>query len=106
MIVYNVTVQVEESILKDWLQWMNTSHIPDVMATGCFKKMRFCKVHPLDNDSQNTYSFQYVCNSQADLDKYNEKYAPLLKKEVVDRYGDKFFAFRTTMEVLGEFKKI
>jgi len=36
MIMYNVTVMVEESLSNDWLDWMNQTHIPDVMATGFF----------------------------------------------------------------------
>ena len=38
MIIYNVTVSVEESIKTDWLDWMKTEHIPEVMATGVFAK--------------------------------------------------------------------
>ena len=40
MIIYNVTVSVEESIKKDWLTWMQDVHIPEVMATGIFQNHR------------------------------------------------------------------
>ena len=32
MIVYNVTVSVDENITSDWLAWMKDEHIPEVMA--------------------------------------------------------------------------
>jgi len=36
MIMYNVTVMVEEDLATAWLDWMNQTHIPEVMATGFF----------------------------------------------------------------------
>lgn len=33
MIVYSVTVNIDSSIHEDWLAWMKSKHIPDVMAT-------------------------------------------------------------------------
>ena len=36
MIIYNVTVNVDEDVLSQWLRWMSENHIPDVMKTGLF----------------------------------------------------------------------
>jgi hypothetical protein len=36
MIIYNVTVNVDNSVHDEWLDWMKSKHIPDVVATGCF----------------------------------------------------------------------
>jgi len=36
MIIYNLTVKVDEAIAKDWLQWLLDVHIPDVLNTKCF----------------------------------------------------------------------
>ena len=36
MVIYNVTVIIDEDISKEWLNWMQVKHIPDVMATGKF----------------------------------------------------------------------
>ena len=44
MIIYNVTVSVEESIKADWLNWMKTEHIPEVMACGVFTKAQINKM--------------------------------------------------------------
>ena len=41
MIIYNVTCNVENEILKDWLQWMVEIHIPDVMQTGFFFRGKY-----------------------------------------------------------------
>ena len=41
MIIYNVTCNVENEILQEWLQWMLEIHIPDVMQTGFFLEANF-----------------------------------------------------------------
>ena len=55
MIIYNVTVSVEESIKADWLNWMKTEHIPEVMACGVFNKAQINRVIA-QGDSNNTFA--------------------------------------------------
>jgi hypothetical protein len=101
MIVYNVTIQVDHDIEKEWLEWMNTVHIPNVMATGCFLEGRISKLL-LDDETGITYSIQYVLENMQKLDEYQQKHAAKLQKEHSDRYENKFVAFRTVMEVKGK----
>ena len=44
MIIYNVTVNVDESIHHDWLKWMQNKHINDVLATGLFTNAKMVRV--------------------------------------------------------------
>ena len=44
MIIYNVTINVDESIHSDWLKWMQNKHINDVLATGLFTNAKMVKV--------------------------------------------------------------
>lgn len=102
MIIYNVTVSVEESIKNDWLQWMKAVHIPEVMATGIFSKSQINRVI-VQGDSDNTYAIAYTCASMKDLHQYQVKFASELQQKHIERYGDKAVAFRTLMEVVQEF---
>ena len=102
MIIYNVTVSVEESIKVDWLIWMKSVHIPEVMATGIFFKSQINRVI-VQADSDNTFAIAYSCESMEDLHQYQVKFASNLQKKHVNRYGDKAVAFRTLMEVIQEF---
>ncbi len=101
MIVYNVTIQVDHDIEKEWLEWMNAVHIPDVIATGCFLEGRISKLM-VDDETGVTYSIQYVLENMQKLEEYQQKYAAKLQKEHSDRYENKFVAFRTVMEVKGK----
>ncbi len=99
MIIYNVTVNIENDVHQEWLKWMKEVHIPDVMNTGCFIENKICKV--LVNEEQGTtYSVQYTCTDMDTLKKYQANHAPRLQKEHTDKYGTKALAFRTLLEVL------
>lgn len=101
MIIYNVTVNIEDDIHLDWLNWMKTIHIPDVMNTGYFIENKLCKVLSTQEDETgHTYAIQYTCASMDDLDEYQANHAPALQKDHMDRYQGKFVAFRTLLELV------
>lgn len=99
MIIYNVTVNIENDVHQEWLKWMKEVHIPDVMNTGCFIENKICKVL-VDEEQGTTYSVQYTCENMETLKKYQATHAPRLQKEHTDKYGAKTVAFRTLLEVL------
>ena len=99
MIVYNVTVSIDEDIQSDWVAWMKKVHIPDVLATGLFAGHKFLRL--LNEDTPNdgiTYAVQYFCSDLGALQRYLEDYAPKLQQEHGTRYKGKFVAFRTFLE--------
>ncbi|PJB16167.1 MAG: DUF4286 domain-containing protein [Flavobacteriales bacterium CG_4_9_14_3_um_filter_32_8] len=101
MIIYNVTVNVEEEIHADWIVWMKEVHIPAVMNTGVFIENKICKVlSTTEDETGHTYAVQYTCLSMEDLENYQQNHAPRLQKEHLDRYQGKFVAFRTLLEVI------
>ena len=63
MIIYNVTVKIEQSLANDWVEWMKSKHIPDVIATGLFSTYRLCRIFEDDADGGMTFATQYFCNN-------------------------------------------
>ena len=99
MILYNVTLNVDEAIKDEWLQWMKEIHLPEVMATGKFISYEMYKIQNHNAaDTSNNYSVQYKANSMADYEEYVNKFGPALKQKTVQKYGDKVLAFRTILE--------
>ncbi len=99
MIIYSVTVNVETESHKDWLAWMKSKHIQDVLNTGVFKDHRILKVISRDQEEEGvTYNIQYRCESMADLHRYQANFAPKLQAEHTEKFKDKFVAFRTLLE--------
>ena len=99
MIVYNVTVKVEQSIHDDWMAWMKETHIPAVMNTGLFHDNKVMKVL-VDEEDGITYSIQYRVESWEQLEEYQTNHAPALQKDHSEEYQGKFVAFRTLLEEL------
>ena len=99
MIIYNVTVNIENDVREEWLNWMKSKHIPDVISTGYFIDHKICKVL-VDEEQGTTYSIQYSCESHEKLQEYQKLHAPRLQKDVADKYANKFVAFRTLLEVI------
>tara|TARA_B100001758_G_scaffold247957_1_gene269129 strand:+ start:3522 stop:3830 length:309 start_codon:yes stop_codon:yes gene_type:complete len=102
MIIYNVTVNVDKSINDDWLKWMQSVHIPEIMGTGVFIKSQINQVVS-EKDTGYTYAIAYTCASMKNLHHYQVKFAPELQQKHVMRYGDKAVAFRTILNVIEEF---
>jgi len=101
MIIYNITINVEESAHENWLNYMKDEHIPDVMKTGCFVDYTFSKIITRQADETGiTYSIQFKCKSMDDYDNYQAKYAPELRKDIDEKFEGKFYAFRTLLEVV------
>ena len=97
MILYNVTVSVDREIEAEWLAWMKSAHVLDVINTGMFQTAKIFKLLQVDDEGA-TYAFQYFTDSLDKIEIYQRDFAAGLQQEVVDRYGDKFVAFRTLME--------
>ncbi|MEW6468055.1 MAG: DUF4286 family protein [Bacteroidota bacterium] len=98
-IIYNVTVNIDDSVHDEWLRWMKEEHIPDVMNTGCFLENKICRIL-VNEESGTSYSIQYTCESMEKLNEYRQKHAQRLQKEHSERYRDKFVAFRTLLEII------
>ncbi len=99
MIVYNVTISVEADIHDEWFRWMRDEHIPDVMATGLFLDSRMVRVLA-EEDAGLTYAVQYTCADRTTYERYRHEFAPALQAKTQARYGGRFVAFRTLLEVV------
>lgn len=67
MIVYNVSVSVKNSIVKEWLEWMKNEHIPELMNTGYFSSYKLMKeIIPSVDMHETSFMVNYELNSLDD----------------------------------------
>ena len=102
MIVYNVTIKVENEIADAWLQWLLQEHIPDVIGTGCFENAHVHRLIEIDDTEGPTYSIQYFAPSKAMYNRYVSQYAPTMQARGFDKWGNRFIAFRSVMMRVDE----
>jgi hypothetical protein len=101
-LIYNVTVKISPDVHEEWVHWMRLEHIPEVMASACFSAYRFLHLEGYDDEEGFSYAIQYVCPLRELYDIYQRDHAPGLQKKHKDKYGGKFVAFRTILEVIEE----
>jgi hypothetical protein len=101
MFIYNVTIKLDSGIHDSWVQWMSEEHIPEIMNTGCFEKFQFVKLLDIDDSEGPTYAVQYYAISKAQYNRYIDLYAGQMRKASTDKWGNRFIAFRTLMEVVN-----
>jgi phosphoribosylamine-glycine ligase len=102
MIIYNVTINIHESVHDQWMEWMQNKHIADMLATGKFSAARMVKVLVEEEMGGTTYSVQFTTDSKETLEKYYSEDAPRLREEGLLLFGDKMLAFRTELELISE----
>ena len=102
MILYNVTINIHESVHDQWMRWMQEKHINNVLATGKFSAARMVKVLVEEEMGGTTYSIQYTTDSKETLQKYYDEDAPKLREEGLKLFGEKMLAFRTELELISE----
>jgi Domain of unknown function (DUF4286) len=75
MTVYEVTLQVDPALAAAVEDHMRRQHIPAIVATGCFRRIRFDRASPA------RFRTRYEAASPADLDRYLREHAPRLRAQ-------------------------
>lgn len=101
MILYNVTISIDNDVHDEWLCWMTEHHIPDVMATGLFIENKIARILA-EEEGGKAYSIQYLARDMETYERYQKEFAPRLQQEHSERFNGKFGAFRTLLHVIHQ----
>jgi hypothetical protein len=99
MIIYNVTVILEENIHNEYLTFMQQIHMPAVMASGKFTSCVLLKLTEPVNEGV-TYCAQYITDDMDKLIDYRENYSPKLQEDFKQKFENGYVAFRSVLESL------
>lgn len=102
MYIYNVTINIDESVQTEWLNWIKM-HIGEVLATGRFTSAKMTQVLVEEDMGGVTYSIQYTAPTREDLDRYYKDDASKLCLKGIKKFADKMVTFRTELKVIEEF---
>jgi Domain of unknown function (DUF4286) len=102
MYIYNVTVKIDPSIKDAWLSWMQTTHIPEVLATGMFTHAKLSELlEPTSDDDGLTFVAQYQTDCLENYQIYIDEFAPILRQKGFDAFGNQFIAFRSLLKTIN-----
>ncbi|NQZ42721.1 MAG: DUF4286 family protein [Flavobacteriaceae bacterium] len=102
MIIYNVTINIDDAVHDEWLDWMQHKHIPDMLATGKFTEAKLTKVLSDEEVGGLTYSIQYRVKDRATLERYYQEDSEAMRADGNRRFANRFVAFRTELELISE----
>ncbi len=99
MILYNVTIILDEEIHESWLKWLKHEHLKEMMSIGFFISYRVLKVLDSPNEGL-TYCIQYIADSIEKYHEYMQNHANQLQNNVPAQFLNKFVVFSTLMEFI------
>ncbi len=100
MVLYNITIIIEENIQESWLSWVKNEHIPAIMSTELFLSNKLLRV--LDSPNEGiTYCLQFIADDFTKYTNYIKIFgqADALKQQ--QRFENKFVSFSTVMEYIN-----
>jgi len=96
MIVYQVKIKIDPTAEAEWIKWMKTRHVPDVLSTGLILSAQILQ----SQDQQCLYYFNYYFESLKEYQQYHNEHGPTLKAHTQERYGGKFVASRQLLNMI------
>lgn len=103
MIIYNVTMNIDEAVHEQWMNWMKNSFIKQMLETKHFSAARLVKVLVSEEMGGLTYSVQFETKDKATLDNFYKNDHDRLLGEGHKLFADKMLIFATELAVLEEY---
>ncbi|MCI0671240.1 MAG: DUF4286 family protein [Myxococcaceae bacterium] len=88
MVLYEVTVDVVPDRADDFERYMRQAHIPAILATGCFRRIRLARA------SANRFRTWYEAERQEDLDVYLREHTTAMRADFQAHFPQGATAFR------------
>ncbi|MBL4559411.1 MAG: DUF4286 family protein [Labilibaculum sp.] len=98
MIIYNTSYLIENSMEKDFCEWMKIKFIPLLKETGTFSTSYFCKVMVATEDEGLTYSLQLLFKNKEQFTKYNTRFEQKVKAVFDAKYRNQVMSFSSLLE--------
>jgi hypothetical protein len=100
MLLFNVTVIIEEASAQDFLSWMKETHIPKLMDTECFVSHRFLQIKDSPNEGI-SYCVQFIAEDEPAHKRFLDLHEQNFIAEMYNKYPKKLVTFSTLMEFVG-----
>ncbi len=94
MTVYEITTSVRHELIEKYEDYMQESHIPDLIATGYFESVEFSRI------SKGNYRVRYLAKDRAALEKYFQSDAERLRKDFTAHFPEGVRVSREILEIL------
>ncbi len=100
MLLFNVTVIVEEASATEWLEWMKEIHLPQLMQAETFVSHRILRIVDSPNEGV-SYCVQFIAEDEAKHQSFLDLHEQQFTAEIYAKYPNKLVIFSTLMEFVG-----
>ncbi len=99
MILYNITVIIEEGIENDWLKWINQSFVPDALSSNLLVSSRLLRVMDSPNEGV-TYCLQFIADNIQNYNEFKNLHAAKILDAHALEFQNKSVFFSSVMEFI------
>lgn len=100
MILYNLTIKIDRTVQKEWLEWMQAEFIPLIEETTQLTEPKLCRLLDLDEQDGVTFALQLFCQNKKQLDTFRSEKEQSLQLKLLQQFPNKLVFFPTAMEIL------
>ena len=99
MYLYSITLNIDNDVHDEWLQWMKATFLPAIFSTQLFVEKKFLQMlNEEKTDGTTTYSLQLFLKSEEDFKNYEENYSYDHQVLMYSKYSNKIAEFRTLLK--------
>ena len=100
MILFNITVIIEEEIEAEWLKWIKNVFVPDALSSNLLVSNRLLKVLNSPNEGI-TYCLQFIADDLKNYTEFANKHSSALLNTHTEQFKNKAVSFSSIMEFIN-----
>jgi hypothetical protein len=100
MILYNITVILDEAIETKWLAWINQNFVPEALSSNLLVSNRILKVLDSPNEGV-TYCLQFIADNIQNYNDFKDTHAASLLDSHTLKFKNQSVFFSTIMEFIN-----
>jgi len=102
MILYNMTVNIDQDISEEWKAWMHEFYIPGLLTSTLVKDKKFYRLLTEAEGNGETYSLQLFFETMVDFEAYEHQLFNPQLELMYAQYQGKFVEFRSILETVKQ----
>ena len=98
MVLFSLTVNIDNEIEDEWLEWMRQTFIPSLWLTGFFQEKRFLRLLSDQEQGGLTYSLQLTMDNIEKMKEFEKHHFQDFRKMLYGKYAGRLVDFHTVLE--------
>ena len=100
MILYNITINIDNEVHDEWMKWMKDTYIPHVLETKLFVDHKIFQLFNEEPNGGTTYAFQFFLKNREDYEIYQKEFDAALQSSLNSKFRGKFVDFKTLLKLV------